>query len=484
MMIALAAIVVVAVVLAASVVYGEVAVIAGWDLRQLSLHLASVVRQNLPLAQGLRAFSAAEAVSPAIARRTALDRVASLIEEGMPLADAMDTEPGCFPPHYRALVRAGERGGNLAGVFARLAETSHVDRSDASRVQDAVYLASQLIIMCGVLAVIRIVVVPQFLMMWSEIRAEFPPYATLLTVAGLAVPVALALGIVALFGLPVPGLGGRLRMWVPELARMSACIRWRMPVFSRYERRRAASRYCLAAGELLAAGNLVFDRIATDAADRVMEGAKISDALAEADSRGEFPRELAWYVKLGEASGRLPDALARASEAAEARSRTVLAKLVNLMLPACTIVLGVFVGMICIAAMGPLIQSAACAFAVIAVATGMVVSLLASSRDAARRTVETRLAASVAQGAYERLRSGAHSAPPPEGAVIELPLPPEAERLDGARLTATSRPWRDIKGAHHIEVTFEWRPRRSGGRAGAKTRRIVREGLVSDARAR
>ena len=106
------------------VVYGEVAVIAGWDLRQLSLHLGSVVRQNLPLAQGLRAFSAAEAVSPAIARRTALDRVASHIEEGMPLADAMDTEPGCFPPHYRALVRAGERGGNLARVFARLAVKS------------------------------------------------------------------------------------------------------------------------------------------------------------------------------------------------------------------------------------------------------------------------------------------------------------------------------------------------------------------------
>jgi len=125
-----------------------------------------------------------------------------------------------------------------------------------------------------------------------------------------------------------------------------------------------------------------------------------------------------------------------------------------------------------------------CAFVVISLATGMVVSLLSSSRDAARRTVETRLASSVAQGAYERLRSGAHDALPADGTVIELPLPQEAERLDGARLTATSRPWPDVSGARCVKVTLEWRPRRAGGQAGTEPRRIMREGLVSDARAR
>ena len=125
-----------------------------------------------------------------------------------------------------------------------------------------------------------------------------------------------------------------------------------------------------------------------------------------------------------------------------------------------------------------------CAFTVIAVATGMVVGLLASSRGAARRTVEARLAASVAQGAYERLRSGAHDALPPGGEGVELPLPPEAERLDGARLVATSAPWAGTEGARAVKVELEWRPRRSGGWKGAKRRRIVREGLVSDARAR
>jgi type II secretory pathway pseudopilin PulG len=125
-----------------------------------------------------------------------------------------------------------------------------------------------------------------------------------------------------------------------------------------------------------------------------------------------------------------------------------------------------------------------CAFAVLAIATGMVISLLSSSRDAARRTVETRLATSVAQGAFERLRSGAHDALAADGVAIELPLPPEAERLDAASLTATSSPWPDATGARHLEVALEWLPRQAGGRAGTKLRRIVREGLVSDARAR
>jgi type II secretory pathway pseudopilin PulG len=125
-----------------------------------------------------------------------------------------------------------------------------------------------------------------------------------------------------------------------------------------------------------------------------------------------------------------------------------------------------------------------CAFAVVAVATAMVASLLASSRGAARRTMETRLAASVAQATYERLRSGPHSALPPDGAALDLALPPVAERLAGARLTATSRPWPDAEGVRHLVVELEWRPSGTGGQAGAGPRRMTREGLVSDARAR
>ncbi len=125
-----------------------------------------------------------------------------------------------------------------------------------------------------------------------------------------------------------------------------------------------------------------------------------------------------------------------------------------------------------------------CAFTVVAIATGMVVSLLASSRDAARRTVQTRLAASVAQAAYERLRSGPHDALPPDGGALELPLPPEAERLDGARLVATSSAWAGVEGARHLKITLEWRPPAPRGRAGTEAQRIVREGLVSDSRER
>jgi len=370
-LLALAAISVVIVVLVASVVYGEVAVIAGWDLRQLSLHLASVVRQNLPLEQGLRAFASGEAASPAIARRTSLEQIAQHVEQGMMLSDAMATVPGCFPPHYRALVRAGERGGNLARVFARLAETSCADRADMSSVQDSAYLASQLAVMAGMLTMISMVVVPQFQMMFAEMAIGNSRSEMLSVVSSLFLPVTLVLGTVAFVGLPIPGLGGRLRSKFPGLARLSARVRWKMPIFSRYERRRAASRYCLAAGELLDAGvptaealaiaagssgSTVFNRIAEGAAARVMEGAKLSAALAAADTKGELPRDLAWYVKLGEASGRLPRALARASESAEARSRTVLAKLVSLMLPASTIMLGSLVGMIAMVIMGALVD--------------------------------------------------------------------------------------------------------------------------------
>lgn len=117
------------------------------------------------------------------------------------------------------------------------------------------------------------------------------------------------------------------------------------------------------------------------------------------------------------------------------------------------------------------------ALVVLSVVMALVIQLLAFSRAAARSTVETRLASSIAQGALERVRGMA----PEELAYrdgIDIALPPEAARLRGARLAAEARPWRDGAGLRHVRVVLRWRSARN------VEREIVREGLVSDNRAR
>lgn len=356
MIVIAAGVIVVLVTLAACIAYGETTELGGWDARQLSMHLASMVRQNLPLGEGLRAY--ARGLTGVIFRRTGviLNEIADLLDEGSSLSDALDRHPGAFPAHYRALVRAGERGGNLGRVLARLAETSGADREAAMRAPELFYPFLQLFALS---VMILSVILPRFRWMWEDVGLPSGRFDTVSAVALVVFFAGVTIGIVALVGLPFPGLGDRLRRRFPALARASSLLRWRMPLFSRYERRRAVSRYALAAGELLdagvptaealsisaaASGSIYFDRIARDAAARVAEGEKMSAALRAADARGALPGDFLWYLEAGEASGNLADALGCASESASARSRTALAKLVGLLFPAGIVAAGVFVG--------------------------------------------------------------------------------------------------------------------------------------------
>lgn len=117
------------------------------------------------------------------------------------------------------------------------------------------------------------------------------------------------------------------------------------------------------------------------------------------------------------------------------------------------------------------------AIVVLSVVMLLVIQLLAFSRAGARANMEARLASSIAQGAFERLRGTG-----PEGLAaqdgIEVALPPEASRLRGAKLTSSVRPWQGDAGLRHVRVVLGWRSARN------VEREIVREGLVSDHRAR
>ncbi len=119
----------------------------------------------------------------------------------------------------------------------------------------------------------------------------------------------------------------------------------------------------------------------------------------------------------------------------------------------------------------------AAAIAVLSVVMVLVIQLLAFSRAAARRNIETRLASSVAQGAYERLRGMSADSLRRSG-EIGIELPPEASRLREAKLRVTSREWEGGRGLRHVRIVLTWRSSRN------REREIVREGLVSDHRAR
>jgi hypothetical protein len=68
---------------------------------------------------------------------TIRDRVA----RGEPLATALAAHPETFPPLYLGLVRAGERSGDLAGAFTRLATQLEREEARSKLLSAAIYPA-------------------------------------------------------------------------------------------------------------------------------------------------------------------------------------------------------------------------------------------------------------------------------------------------------------------------------------------------------
>ena len=367
MMLYLTVIAVTVVSLVAIIIWGAGAGATGAALHRLSAYLAAAVRRNFPLGQALRVYSTELPRTDGLKRRNVLNDVADLVEGGRPFSEALGAHPEVFPAHYRALVRAGERGGNLASVLGRLSEAAEAESlMGGVSVRSAIYPLWVSAIVLAQLVMIGVVVAPKFKVMMEEIGFSRDMYPLGLRLSSYLPVIAVALLVILLamvaVCLPFPTVRGRVGRLLAPLAPFASWLRWHMPLVSRYERRRAISRYALAAGTLVeagvpthealrisatASGTTHFDRIALAAAEEVAEGSPISDAMRAADTRHELPEDFLWYIEVGESSEDLAGAFSRAAETSAVRSRSALGGLVKLVAPASILLLGFFVGALC-----------------------------------------------------------------------------------------------------------------------------------------
>jgi len=117
------------------------------------------------------------------------------------------------------------------------------------------------------------------------------------------------------------------------------------------------------------------------------------------------------------------------------------------------------------------------AMTVVAAGVTMLVAMLVIARRKARLQCQRQMAAALAQATFERLRGAPRAALPGKKPVAQ-PLPPEAAELSGASAVASATPWKAEKGVLRLRVTVTWNSRAAG------RRRVTREGLLGDARAR
>jgi general secretion pathway protein F len=282
--------------------------------------------------------------------------IRSLIENissGKTLADAMAAQARAFPEYFVSLVRAGESGAGLETVFERLADFIERRQAAKEHIKSALlYPAIVAVTCCISIAVLLLFVVPKFRPLFEQSGDALPLSAQYLM--GFSDLLAGYWWLALLIGFGCVLLG----YW--QLKSSKSRIRWqrwalKIPLIGELIRKIEVARFSRTLGILLrnevpllnaltitreTTGNTVF----VEAIEKIIDRAKTGKGLAEPLRATQvFPRLAVHLVRIGEESGRHDEMLTKLADIFEAETRRTLDRLLALIAPTVTIVLGLVV---------------------------------------------------------------------------------------------------------------------------------------------
>ena len=325
--------------------------------------LAGLVSSGLQLERALAAL-ADEADRPEQQRLVASLRAE--VNAGSSFARALAQHPREFDASYRAVVAAGEQGGQLGAVLDRLA--TDLEEREALRnklISAALYPAIVTLFAVVIVMFLMSYVVPQVANVFAGSKRALP----MLTVIMLGLS-----NLVRQWGwlLALLLAGGGIAL---VQARRNDGLRERMdagwlklPLLGRIARGYNAARFAATLAMLAGAGvpilralqtaaetlnNRALRADALDALVLVREGAPLAGALA---SKKRFPGLISMFARLGEQTGQLPLMLERAAGQLSAEVQRRALRLATLLEPLLIVVMGLVVMLIVLAVLLPIIQ--------------------------------------------------------------------------------------------------------------------------------
>jgi type IV pilus assembly protein PilC len=298
--------------------------------------------------------------------REALRFIASDIENGLSLSDAMARHPKEFPRLFVAMIRAGELGGALDDVLERIASVAERDRATRKRVTAA--LTYPVIVAVAAVTLILFLlttIVPMFRQMYDQMHVPLPAITAALICIGtmLHLPMVWATtGIAAI----ATALGiARLRASENGAIVFDSAV-LSIPVAGEIARKAILARFARMLGTLLRSGvalvaalEVVCD-VVTSAKYRqsivelrkaLREGATVSDPLGQS---GLYEPMFLQMLRVGEETGALDAMLLRIADYYDLDVETMLTALGSMLEPAMIVLLGGAVGFIVAAIFIPL----------------------------------------------------------------------------------------------------------------------------------
>jgi len=284
--------------------------------------------------------------------RRIVHKLLERVRDGSSLAEAMAQEEGAFPSVCVSMVRAGEEGGALRPVLARVAE--FLVRSEAIRqkvISALIYPAILMLVAIGSIVLILAFVLPQFEAMFQDAGSKLPTATWLVMTASqmlredwwiLLLAIAI-LAAAAQFLMRRPGVGAlrdRVMLRLPLLGDLVLLANG-VP----------ASRALALAGATV--GNRVFTDAIETLAARFKEGEGLATSLAET---GCFPNLAIQLIQIGEETGRLEEMLQEVADIYDQEVERALERLLALLVPGITIFMGAIVALMMAAVMTAMVS--------------------------------------------------------------------------------------------------------------------------------
>jgi type IV pilus assembly protein PilC len=334
-------------------------------LTAFTRQLATLVDAGLPLLRGLRVLEKQEK-HPTL--KKIIGEIALSIEGGSTFSEGLAQHPKVFNRLFVNMVKAGELGGVLEVVLARLAEFMEKAQKIKGKVVAAMfYPVAVLIVATAIMGVLMTLVIPKFKEVFTGLGNGRPLPAFTLFVMGVSDMVVKHIGMTAL-GVVIVVVSFILFKKTRFGQHFIDKVKLKMPVVGPVVSKVAISRFTRTLGTLVSSGvpilqaltivketsgNVIIANAVGAVHDSVKEGETITAPL---EASGVFPPMVISMVDVGEQTGALPEMLLKIADNFDEEVDNAVAAMTSLLEPIMIVFLAVIVGSIVIAMFLPLID--------------------------------------------------------------------------------------------------------------------------------
>ena len=333
------------------------------QLTQFTRQFATLLDAGLPIVRSLDILHGQQ--KPGMLKETLAD-VKADVEGGSALSESLAKHPRVFDKLYVNMIKAGEAGGVLDQILARLADYMEKSLRLKQKIIGAlVYPAAVITIAGGILTFILIYIIPKFEAMFKEMDLGQLPFLTELLI-GVSKMIT-SYWYIVIFGIflvwAVLYFAGR----TPKGRYTLDLIKLKFPIFGMIISKSSVSRFCRTLGTLIQSGvpilnalsiikNATGNAVVAGAVENVHNSIREGDTIAEPlRHSGVFDDIVVNMIQVGEETSELDKMLIKVADNYDNEVDTLVGALMSLLEPILIIGMGGTVGFIVIALFMPLI---------------------------------------------------------------------------------------------------------------------------------